>query len=261
MPGCRCGARVDGAEWSGRLRPQQVRVAHGSHAGGLAVGNIRAMSITAPQTGRSKTPGLRGGPYSGELAFGAMTSGGVASLRLGPRTDDEPYPIDIRYLRAFAELESAGRRLLTRVVDALDRHRLHLQMVATLFLAVGSLTAVVPATLSSLSGGSVSSWVVTVAVSISCFGFAVFALAELANLTLWRVSSPPMFRLIGFVSCRTGGSHPSLVYARGMYGTFARRWLHRQGLSATTRQTFDSMISEWEGTASELVRFALTVEQ
>jgi len=219
------------------------------------------MSIAAPKTGKSKKSRLRGGPYIGELAFGAMTSGGVAALRLGPRPDDEPNFVEFRFLRAFAELEFAGRHFLTRADDAVSRHRLLLQMVATLFLAVGSLTAVVPAMLSSLSGDSVSSWVVTVAVSISCCGFAVFALSELANLTLWRVSSPRLLRLIGFASCHTGGYHPSLVYARGVYGTFARRWVHRQGLGTTAQQTFDSMISEWEGTASELVRFAEAVER
>ena len=164
-------------------------------------------------------------------------------------------------LRAYIMLESNGIRLISKFNDILERRRLYIQMIATLLLAIGTFTAILTAAVGKSSIGYIYSWLVTSATLICCLGLALFAVTEIANLTLWRVSSSRLFRVIGFTIGRPANAHPSLIYAKGFYGALARRSMRSQGLEKQAQETFYAMIGEWEGSIVELCRFAQSLEQ
>jgi hypothetical protein len=219
------------------------------------------MSSTSPVTKKSKKADRNSvGDYVGENILGTMITGRMASLSLhSPQSEQRLYSGGI-HLRGFAELEISGTRFISSLNDKLSSNRLYIQMFATLLLGLGTLTAVIPATVMGAYEKNSTHWHLTLALIICCTAFSIFVVTELVNLTLWRVSSPRLLRMIGLLSLGVAKAHPSLVHAGGLYGVLARRSLHRSGLGIHEQETFVSMIGEWEGTTEELYRFAKSLE-
>jgi len=200
------------------------------------------------------------GDYVGEISLGFIIPGRVAKLRLHPQNPSKNRSTSGEHYRALNELEVSGASTISKISDILSRNRLYLQMFATILLSVGVFTALIPAVALGAYEKSSTPWHLTLSLIICLTAFAFFLITELANISLWRIRSPRLLRMIGILSLGVAKAHPSMVHARGLYGVLARRSLHRSGLGVHEQETFFSMIGEWEGTAQELYRFAKSLE-
>jgi len=200
------------------------------------------------------------GDYVGEISLGFTIPGRVASLRLHPQNPSKNRSASGEHYRALNELEVSGASTLNKLSDIMSRNRLYLQMFATILLSVGVLTALIPAVALGAYEKNSTPWHLTISLIICLTAFAFFLITELANMSLWRIRSPRLLRMIGIFSLGVTKAHPSMVHAGSLYGVLARRSLRRSKLDPYAQETFYSMIGEWEGTAEELYRFARSLE-
>ncbi len=155
--------------------------------------------------------------------------------------------------RAVHQLGRRGYEALDTWRRWFEDHRLEMMVLPTLVLAACVTTAIVPTMLVGEPGW----WVTAATTGIFITATTTLLVFVATRLVVHVGDRSDCARVIGYLTSRHGEWNPSLVYNQRRWGGLARRWLRGCNLSPTELDTFHRLAGEWDGSASELVSFAV----